>query len=439
MKIINNIKFISIAVFGLLLYSCDFDNGTDLNGPSVDAIANNPSRGDIASLAAGVQSDMRVRLGTYLDDCGVVGREYWRFASSDPRFTADLLGSGSSVLDNNTFYTTAPWGARYRTVKSTNILIAAAANATTAGFSPAELSSINGFAKTIQAYELLMNLNLQFQNGIRVDVSDINNLGAFLGYPESLTAIKALLDGGAADLTNGGSKFPFKLSDGFNGFDTPANFKKFNRALAARVALYQGDKTNALSALSESFFDLNGSMTGGVYYVFANSGNDIANPVFNALNSSTAGARIVQPSFITDAELGDLRLNKVVQRDAPLTLDGLTGNYDAWVFTSNDAPIPIIRNEELILIYAEANIGTNLVQSLAAINKVRNIAGLTPYAGATDNASLLNEVLHERRYSLYAEGHRWIDMRRTGKLAQLPLDRPGDDVWEQFPRPLTEN
>jgi hypothetical protein len=439
MKIINKIKYIGIGVCVLLLSSCNISDATDLNGPSVDAISADPSRGDVASLAAGILSDMRTRLGTYLDDCGVVGREYWRFASSDPRFTTDLLGGGSSILDNNTFYTTGPWGARYKTVKSTNILIEAATNSASAGFSSAELSAISGFAKTIQAYELLLNLNLQFSNGIRVDVTDLDNLGPFLGYTESLSAIKGILDSGNSDLGSGGSEFPFKLSDGFMGFDTPASFKMINRALAARVALYQGDKTSALSAITDSFIDMNGDLTTGAYYVFSNSGNDIANPVFDALNSSTAGARIVQPNFITEAESGDLRMSKVVLRDGPLTLDGLTGNYDTWVFTSNEAPIPIIRNEELVLIYAEAQIGTNLSESLAAINVVRSAAGLADYSGATDDASLLNEVLNQRRYSLFAEGHRWIDMRRTGKLGDLPLDRTDDDVWEEFPRPLTEN
>jgi hypothetical protein len=45
----------------------------------------------------------------------------------------------------------------------------------------------------------------------------------------------------------------------------------------------------------------------------------------------------------------------------------------------------------------------------------------------------------QRRYSLYAEGHRWIDMRRYDRLDELPTDRPEDDVFVQFPIPLTEN
>jgi len=47
-------------------------------------------------------------------------------------------------------------------------------------------------------------------------------------------------------------------------------------------------------------------------------------------------------------------------------------------------------------------------------------------------------MLKQRRYSLFAEGHRCIDMRRYNRLDQLPLDRVSDDVWIQFPLPATE-
>ncbi|WP_432766785.1 RagB/SusD family nutrient uptake outer membrane protein [Phycicoccus elongatus] len=40
----------------------------------------------------------------------------------------------------------------------------------------------------------------------------------------------------------------------------------------------------------------------------------------------------------------------------------------------------------------------------------------------------MDEIVKQRRYSLFGEGHRWIDMRRWGRLNQLPIDRPGDDV-----------
>ena len=81
----------------------------------------------------------------------------------------------------------------------------------------------------------------------------------------------------------------------------------------------------------------------------------------------------------------------------------------------------------MILIYAEAQVfaasGTN-AEAENAINVVRNTWGLADYdaTGATDD-EILEEILFQRRYSLWAEaGHRWIDLRRTGKLDASHVD-----------------
>jgi hypothetical protein len=148
---------------------------------------------------------------------------------------------------------------------------------------------------------------------------------------------------------------------------------------------------------------------------------------------------VAQPSFITNAEAGDTRLNKVSLRTTAESQDGLQSNYDFYLYKTDADRIPIIRNEELVLLYAEvkAQLGP-LSDAVTAINRIRNAAGLTNYGGATDKNSLITEILKQRRYSLYGEGHRWVDLRRYGLLAQLPIDRAGDDVWMQFPIPANE-
>jgi starch-binding outer membrane protein, SusD/RagB family len=109
------------------------------------------------------------------------------------------------------------------------------------------------------------------------------------------------------------------------------------------------------------------------------------------------------------------------------------------VYKTNEDRIPIIRNEELILLYAEIQTQLNqLGNAVPPINRIRNSAGLGPYGGPVTQAALINEILKQRWYSLYGEGHRWIDMRRYDRLSQLPIDRTGDDVWVEFPRPATE-
>ncbi len=444
----NIYKKIIVGVVATLSFTaCTVEEFSNLNSPDLNDILADPSLGDIQDLLGGVQASMRTRLGTYYDDVGVIGREFYRFASSDPRFTGDLLGRETSVLDNNTFYITGPWGARYGVVKSTNIVLEAV-DITDADITDAERNAIRGFAQTIQAYELLLNLNLTYQNGIRVDVSNPNDLGPVLGYDASLAAIQSLLGNAASNLAAGGTTFPFELNSGYDDLDstpgdneplTPSDFLTFTNAIAARVAAYQGDLVALDTFLSNSFMDLAGDLDTGAHYVFSSDGNDIFNPVFFALNSSTAGARIAHPDFVPDAAAGDTRVSKVVLRGATLTLDGLSGDYDFYAYTSNTAPIPIIRNEELILLFAEANHISNPGAAVMAIDRVRTSAGLAPYAGGLTPEDLVNEILMQRRYSLYGEGHRWIDMRRFDRLDQLPIDRPGDDVWEQFPIPLNEN
>ncbi len=104
----------------------------------------------------------------------------------------------------------------------------------------------------------------------------------------------------------------------------------------------------------------------------------------------------------------------------------------------------IMRNEELILMYAEAKIQSDdYVEGVKALNAIRASAGLQPLAVAkptilTNKAALITEMLNQRRYSLFYEGHRWFDMRRYDRLNQLPNDLPTAKVYVQMVRPFAE-
>jgi hypothetical protein len=424
-----------LSFMALGLPGCNVDPILDPNNPSTGGITQNASIGELQNLAVGIEAGMRNNLNNAYDGFSVIGREYYRYSTSDPRFTSELLGKGSSVLDNNTFYTTNPFDARYRVVKNTNILIEALEN-TKAAISDPQRKAAIAYAKTVQAHELLMVLNVQYENGIRVDVEDPDNLGPFLSLTESLNAIQNLLNEANIDLKGNTVDLPFTTTLYSN---KASEFSKFNRALAARVAIYRKDWSLANTALAESFLDLNGSLTDGVYYLFSTGGGDLLNPLFFPLNTPPAEARVTHPTFITDAEPGDTRLAKAPKRTSTASQDGLNSDYDFFVYTTNVASIPIIRNEELILIYAEVQAQlNNTTLARNAINRIRTAASLGNYGGPTDLNSLITEILKQRRYSLFGEGHRWVDMRRYNRLNQLPIDRPGDDVWQQFPRPMTE-
>ncbi|GAB3200404.1 hypothetical protein ABID22_003585 [Pontibacter aydingkolensis] len=443
----NSIKYkfgICAIALSLVFPSCEIEDIPDPNNPTIESVLENAGIPSLNNLVTGTEAAMRIDIGTYYDDVGVVGREYYRFSGADPRFTSDLLGAGNAVLDNNTFYTTRPWNARYRAVKNANILISSANN--TNQITEEQKQGYLGFAKTIKAHQLLMNLTLMNENGIRVDVDDPDNLGPVVDRPAALTAIAALLDEAQTHLQGAGETFPFSLSSGYQDLVNadpkdpfgPDEFLEFNRALAARVAVYRENFGAALQALQGSFLELNTNFNKGIYYTFSDASGDIVNPLFIGRNAK-GELRLAHPSFVTDATPGDDRLSKVALRDEPATQSGLTSRYDITVFSSNTDPVPIIRNEELILIYAEAKIQTDaLLDAVSALNIIRTGHGLQPYTGLVTKDALINEMLRQRRYSLFFEGHRWIDLRRYNRLGQLPIDRPGDDVWVSFPIPFNE-
>jgi hypothetical protein len=245
-----------------------------------------------------------------------------------------------------------------------------------------------------------------------------------------------VLDQAKTDLSS--ATISFSLA-GFNEFSDAAGLTKFNRALAARVSLYQSHWQTALDDLNASFFLLQGDFNAGIYHEFGTGSGDQINSVFIPQNQ-TGEARVAHPSYATDIEPGDDRINKTSLRNSPISLSDLTSDRDVWVYTSSTAPIAIIRNEELILIYAEANIQlNNLEEGVKAINVIRNRHGLTDYDGPLTKSALITEMLNQRRYSLFFEGHRWIDLRRYNLLNTLPIDRTGDNVWSEFPLPTTEN
>ncbi|RYY60518.1 MAG: RagB/SusD family nutrient uptake outer membrane protein [Chitinophagaceae bacterium] len=427
-----NLKYllaVTIAITTLL--SCKKDYG-NLNSPTVESVLTNATQSQLNNLVSGTESGMRNAISFYLDDIGTIGREGYRFSGSEPRYVTDLLGFNSGTLSNSNFYITNPWAARYRVVKNCNILIEAAGNSSLV--TDNQKNGYIGFAKTIKAYQLLMNLNLTYSNGIRTDVNDPDNLGPVVGYDASLAAIAALLDEGKTSLT--GAAVSFQLA-GFDNLDDAAGLIKVNRAIAARVEVYRKNWPAALTALGESFFDLTGDLNAGVYHVFGTGSGDQLNPIFIPQNTN-GETRVAHPSFAADIESGDDRIAKATLRSSTASLSNLSSDRDVWVYTSSTAPIPLIRNEELILIFAEASIQSSPGVAEDALNRIRTGHGLAAYSGPLTTVGLTDEMLRQRRYSLFYEGHRWVDLRRYGRLASLPTDRAGDDVWEEFPLPLTE-
>ena len=396
----------------LFAAACEDLDFPDPNSPSTASAT-------VQSLVTGAEAGMRASLSNYLIGVSSVGREAYHFEPADPRYTGELI---HGPLDPGGFIVYSSWNSRYRVIKNAQLLLDKSTD-----------KGVEGFAKTVEAYQLLLALNMQNNNGVKI--APYNGLDS---TPESkakaFVEVAKLLDEANTALDNAGSSFAFKLSSGFAGFDTPATFKQFNRALRGRVAVYMGEWDVALTALGQSFMDPSGSMDKGVYHVFGSGQGDGANGMYENPNASYVRT-MAHMSFKNDAEAGDPRYtSKVVERADTTTYDGLQSNLAVSVWSGAYDPIAIVRNEELVLLKAEANIGKG-GDGLTEINAVRTAHGL-----AAASTGGIDQLLHEKRYSLFMEGHRWVDMRRYGKTAALPNDRSdrGDKVFDSFPLPEAE-
>jgi starch-binding outer membrane protein, SusD/RagB family len=244
-----------------------------------------------------------------------------------------------------------------------------------------------------------------------------------------------LLDSAYTNLQNGGSAFSFTLPSGFAGFDTPATFAQVNRALRARVDIHMSNYAAALTDLSTSFLSTSAPLNTGVIFQFSTTSGDQTTVLFEPY--LRADSNLIHQAQLQTGGSPDLRTSKLTQT-ATLTFEQVTS---VWLFTaqtSASASLPFIRNEELILMRAEAELGNgDLTDALADINFIRtNSGGLPPLtAGQVPTAAaMLTELLYEKQWSLlWEDGHRWIDLKHYGLLGTLPQTVNGGHIFDILP------
>lgn len=439
------IRIVPLAA-ALMLGACGDLTVPDYNNPSIEDLTANATPTTIRQAAQGMLIGARSYMGAqngYVSLLGIVGRESYNFDPADTRFITEMLigplDPGSPAFGANLF------ALRYRNIRLGNSILAALGPV--AGLTAEQKEAMRGFVKTIQAHDLLMVVNTRDDLGAPIDV-DIEPTGApaaIATKAQVFARIVSLLDEGAAHLSAGGSAFPLSLGPGFAGFSTPATFRQVNRALRARVDVYLGNHSTALTALAASFLDPAASLDLGAYHAFSTTSGDTENNLYDP----TGRAILAHPSIMSDAQLQpggarDARVGrKIATLAAPRTVQGVTTDVMFTIYDSPSAPVPIIRNEELILLRAEARWFTgDKGNALSDINLIRSSSGglgPTTLTILSSDAAFVDELLYNRRYSLLFEGgHRWIDARRFGRLAALPRALPSHTVPTRFPFPEAE-
>jgi len=138
------------------------------------------------------------------------------------------------------------------------------------------------------------------------------------------------------------------------------------------------------------------------------------------------------PGFLASFETGDQRLTGSVAYDDKnlpygIKYNDVSGGTDR-VYVSRLADVILTRAEAL------AYSGGDPAAIQADINLVRNRAGLDNTAASTLEGLKL-AIENERRYEFAFEGHRWIDLVRTGRAASV---LGIDPKYTLFPIPLSE-
>jgi starch-binding outer membrane protein, SusD/RagB family len=454
---LNAIRSIGLALATVAIAACSSDK-LDITNPNTPTVESASADAQALQLqATGLLRQLRNGRGGTIFDFGRFGRELYIYSPQEGRNTSAYLQgiTGANKLDPAGF-AVGEWGTQYGNLRDIfNLKNSAGASAS---LTAAQKSAALGFAKTLEGLELLYVISSRDTLGAIVEIKqNASDLAGFVSRDSVYKYILATLDEGNTALTAGGTAFPFTLHSGFTGFNTPATFAKFNRALAGKAAAYYATSgggaaawQRSLTALTASY--LNTAATSradldvGPVHPYSGSTGDAGNPFFG--NSADL---FLHPSTETDAPLkadgtkDNRYLAKVktkTPRGPPSGVTGIASSLGYVGDASISASVPILRNEELMLLRAEGLLATgDKAGALAIVNSIRvNSGGLAPSAltAASADAAVLDEILLQKRYSLMLEGTRWIDMRRYGRLNTLPLDASNHFVAKVMPIPQGE-
>jgi hypothetical protein len=420
---------------------------SDLNVPnpnvaSVDGASADPTAFQL--LATGLFVDQRSTRSGMMTYTGILGRESYNFTPQEGRNTSNctvgIIVGGVQKLDPAGFCV-APWAGEYGALRDIfNFKNTIAANGL---LTTAQKAASLGMAQTFEAMMLFEIVQTHDTLGAIVEIkAQAADLAPFVSRDSVYKYILNTLDAASTNLLAGGAAFPFTLPTGFAGFNTPATFNTFNRAMKAKAAAHYATSGGgaaqwavAATAMGSSF--INGGATTraafdvGVYDTYSVS-PDTPNPLAVATNTNL----YAHASFTTDAQLkadgvtkDDRYTSKIrtglESRSGPNgTSAASTIGFSIWPTTASS--IAVIRNEELILLRAEIRLATgDKAGAVADLNNVRvNSGGLPPttLTAASADADILTGILYEKRYSTMLEGNRWVDLRRYNLLNTLPLD-----------------
>jgi hypothetical protein len=450
---------VAAACIAGVVTACTSFDVTNPNQPTLDDLLANPTRTKLTAAATGLFSRSRSEITSFIWRVGSMGREGINLAGNNqPDYQEPYFGPLSP-----SGFGGALWQSRYALVRDANTYIEALGRS--GDLSSGEKAVSQSMAETLKALAFMYIIETRAKLGAPVDVGHAIDAppapfvseDSVYGY-----ALALLADADTKLAANGSVDFPFPLPSGFSGFDTPATFRQFVQALIAKANVLRATAgcgkpcyNLALTALSSSFINATdpAQLQRGVYFDFSNAPGDQSNDLSEPLNGVRyfADSLILYQRVQKNGATPDRRLTSktaAAVAHPPQSIAGvdITGTLKFTRYFTNGQsdpshPIPIIRNEELILLRAEAEyFAGNPGAALTDINFVRvNSGGLASLGGFANDAAFISALLYEREFSLlWEQGTTWIDARRFNLLSTIPIGVTEGSVPTVMPIPAAE-
>jgi len=433
--------------------------------PTTEALSGDLTPAGIQTLSLGVlAADRQMIRGDflYLTLTPILARDAYRIDPNEPRYVTETL---AGFADPGSFSGSGGWTNGYVTIRAATSLLEALPKAIPAQVTPADRAVTAGLIQTMKGLEYYRLLELRDTLGVSIQASNVDSLAPISCKAKVLDYIAGQLDSANAALASipGTSLLPFAPPTGFTAYGRnyrqASNLIILNRGLKGKVDVYRGLQHQSpvagayTSAIAELTQALGGAAPGavpastfktGAYVTFVAGGTESAP---NPLPDSRLG---VNPKAQAALLPGDTRASKIVPRPSSSpTLSGqglsTTLTYvgsNTSVAANSTNPIAILRDEEVVLLRAQAYIEANqLANATADLNSVHTAYGLSAYPTFADQASARAALLYEKRFSLFFEGpQRLVDLRAYGllKAGSTPPEVSGDPFQTAFPIPKTE-
>ena len=457
-------KYTTALTAGLLLAAACKDNPVvpPVDAPTTNAVSGQLTAAGVRTLALGVLANDRNLVSelSYMKLPEIYARDMFRIDPNEPRYVTETLGGSA---DPGGFSGSGGWTNGYVTIRAANTLLAALPNTPESQVSAPQLQATEGLIQTFKALEYYRLLELRDTLGVALQPdNDPNTVWPIVCKAKALDYIAALLDSANTTLVAAGSaSLPFTPPTGFTkygrDYSKASNLVLFNRGLKGKVDVYRGlqHQSPVAGAFTQAIAELNTALgtavPGGVpasqfktgLYVTFVAGGTENSP--NPLSDSRIG---VNPRAKDALEAGDTRASKIISRStisgSGISTDLTYVGADAGNAANLTNPIAILRDEELVLLRAQAYFEAGQpANGLADLNSVRTTYGLPALtlADVPTLADQRNALLYEKRFSLFFEGpQRLVDLRAYGllKAGITPPELSSDPFNTAIPIPKTE-